>query len=61
MGEIEDDEMSLAVALSFADTPRTKSTIEAPADTMEELYEALRVLAAALRGSETGKTELAGA
>jgi hypothetical protein len=37
-----DNLMSLRCALSFADEPRLHSTLQAPADTMEELYEALR-------------------
>lgn len=42
-------QMSLAVALDFADNPRHFPSLQAPADTMEELREALTVLAAAYR------------
>lgn len=41
--------MSLPCALSFADEPRLCSPLQAPADTMEELYEALSVIAKAYR------------
>lgn len=41
--------MRLSVALDFADNPRPYHTMQAPADTNGELYEALRVLAAAYR------------
>jgi hypothetical protein len=42
-------EMSLEVALDFADNPRPYHTLQAPADTNGELYRALAVLAAAYR------------
>jgi hypothetical protein len=45
------NDMSLRVALDFADRPRTKTTMQAPADTMDELRRALRVLAAAYRAA----------
>lgn len=44
---MDEKPMSLAVALDFAEEPRRHSTLQAPADTMEELYEALKVLAKA--------------
>lgn len=44
--------MSLAVALSFADVPRPRATMQAPADTEGELREALRVLATAVRAAQ---------
>lgn len=43
--------MSLVVALDFAENPRPKSTMQAPADTVGELREALRVLAEAHRST----------
>jgi hypothetical protein len=39
----------LIVALDFADNPRPSPSMAAPADTMEELREALRILAAEIR------------
>lgn len=42
-------EMSLVVALDFADNPRPYHTLQAPADTNGELYRALAVLAKAYR------------
>ncbi|WP_434715622.1 hypothetical protein [Paraburkholderia sp. A3RO-2L] len=44
-------DMSLAVALDFADHPRPYHTLQAPADTNGELYRALRVLAQAYRNN----------
>jgi hypothetical protein len=49
-------EMSLRVALDFADNPRPHHTLQAPADTNGELYRALKVLAAAYRGAATAFT-----
>jgi hypothetical protein len=46
-------DMGLEVALSFADWPRRYDTLQCPADTKEELYEALRVIAAAYRQALT--------
>lgn len=43
------DDMSIRVALDFADNPRPFPSLAAPADTMDELREALRVLATAYR------------
>jgi hypothetical protein len=45
--------MSLRVALDFADNPRLHPTLQAPADTMDELYRALTVLAAEVRRLQT--------
>ena len=61
---MSDKTMSLDVALDFADNPRPYHTLQAPADTNSELYEALRVLAAAYRAKNTGdqlRAELAAA
>lgn len=44
-------DMSLAVALDFADHPRTHHTLQAPADTKAELYEALKVITSAYRAA----------
>lgn len=46
---VSGDPMSLAVALDFAENPRRHTTLQAPADSMDELREALQVLAAAYR------------
>jgi hypothetical protein len=45
------DGMALNIALDFADNPRPYHTLQAPADTNGELYEALRVLAQAYRAA----------
>ncbi len=45
----EPNDEVLRIALHFADNPRPKATLEAPADTMDELYGALRHLAGAYR------------
>lgn len=45
-------EMSLAVALDFADNPRPYHTLQAPADTNGELYRALKTIAAAYRSAQ---------
>jgi hypothetical protein len=37
--------MSLDMALSFAETPRRRASLQAPADSMDELYRALATLA----------------
>lgn len=42
-------EMSISVALDFADNPRPHHSLQAPADTNGELYRALKVLSAAYR------------
>lgn len=49
--EVREEEMSLRVALDFAEHPRPYPSLQAPADTMEELREALRVLAGAYRAA----------
>ena len=49
--DLPSEEMSLAVALHFADYPRPHHTLQAPADTNGELYRALKVLAAAYRAA----------
>jgi hypothetical protein len=46
--------MSLPVALDFADNPRPHHTLQAPADTNGELYQALAVLAAEVRRLRDG-------
>jgi len=43
--------MSVEVALDFADNPRPYHTLQAPADTNGELYEALAVLASSYRAA----------
>lgn len=48
----DEREMSLAVALHFADFPRPYHTLEAPADTNGELYRALSVLAREYRAAQ---------
>jgi hypothetical protein len=52
-GRCTDKPMSLRVALDFADNPRTKNTMQAPADSTAELREALRVLAEAYRAASS--------
>lgn len=56
------EEMSLVVALDFADNPRPYHTLQAPADTNGELYRALRTIAAAYRSAQVqdaaGKVEV---
>ncbi|MCG7328018.1 hypothetical protein [Achromobacter sp. ACRQX] len=48
----DEQEMSLAVALHFADFPRPYHTLQAPADTNGELYRALAVLAREYRAAQ---------
>lgn len=43
------DEMSLVVALDFADNPRPYHSLMCPADSNGELYRALKVLASEYR------------
>lgn len=50
-GSEHETPMDLSVALDFADNPRTYHSLQATADTNGELYEALRVLAAAYRSA----------
>lgn len=51
IGREREGDMSVRVALSFADEPFLYPTLQRPADTMEELREALRVLAKAYRAA----------
>lgn len=50
------EEMTLEIALDFADNPRPFDSLQAPADSEYELREALRVIAAAYRAALTPAT-----
>jgi hypothetical protein len=49
---VEQVDMSVAVALDFADHPRPYHSLQAPADTNGELYRALKTLAEAYRATQ---------